>query len=147
MKTCLLTFAAIAAVAAGTGAASAQAANNYSPPRTTWGAPVLDGDAELRRWFRQFGDWLDAEHDITIDGSIDPQLALEAWSEQDPLTDREREILILVAQGNSNKRIAQQLDVSVRTVETHRLNLRKKLGIETPAGLIRYALQQGWIKV
>jgi DNA-binding CsgD family transcriptional regulator len=35
----------------------------------------------------------------------------------------------------------------VRTVETHRLNLRKKLGIETPAGLIRYALQQGWIKV
>ncbi|HEX5803946.1 MAG TPA: response regulator transcription factor [Azospira sp.] len=64
-----------------------------------------------------------------------------------PLTEREREILILVAQGNSNKRIAQQLDVSVRTVETHRLNLRRKLGIETPAGLIKYALQQGWIKV
>ncbi|MBI2306857.1 MAG: response regulator transcription factor [Rhodocyclales bacterium] len=64
-----------------------------------------------------------------------------------PLTDREREVLILVAQGNSNKRIAQQLDVSVRTVETHRLNLRRKLGIETPAGLIKYALQQGWIKV
>lgn len=68
-------------------------------------------------------------------------------SEPPPLTEREREILILVAKGNSNKRIAQQLDVSVRTVETHRLNLRKKLGIETPAGLIRYALQQGWIKV
>lgn len=68
-------------------------------------------------------------------------------SEPPLLTEREREILILVAQGNSNKRIAQQLDVSVRTVETHRLNLRKKLGIETPAGLIRYALQQGWIKV
>lgn len=68
-------------------------------------------------------------------------------SEPPTLTEREREILILVAKGNSNKRIAQQLDVSVRTVETHRLNLRKKLGIETPAGLIRYALQQGWIKV
>jgi DNA-binding NarL/FixJ family response regulator len=68
-------------------------------------------------------------------------------SEPPLLTEREREILILVAKGNSNKRIAQQLDVSVRTVETHRLNLRKKLGIETPAGLIRYALQQGWIKV
>lgn len=68
-------------------------------------------------------------------------------SEPPLLTEREREILILVAQGNSNKRIAQQLDVSVRTVETHRLNLRKKLGVETPAGLIRYALQQGWIKV
>ena len=68
-------------------------------------------------------------------------------SEPPTLTEREREILILVAKGNSNKRIAQQLDVSVRTVETHRLNLRKKLGIETPAGLIRYALQQGWIQV
>ncbi|MCP5268327.1 MAG: response regulator transcription factor [Zoogloeaceae bacterium] len=68
-------------------------------------------------------------------------------SEPLQLTEREREVLILVAQGNSNKRIAQQLDVSVRTVETHRLNLRRKLGIETPAGLIRYALQQGWIKV
>ena len=68
-------------------------------------------------------------------------------SEPPTLTEREREILILVAKGNSNKRIAQQLDVSVRTGETHRLNLRKKLGIETPAGLIRYALQQGWIKV
>ncbi len=68
-------------------------------------------------------------------------------SEPPTLTEREREILILVAKGNSNKRIAQQLDVSVRTVETHRLNLRKKLGIETPAGLIRYALQRGWIQV
>lgn len=75
-------------------------------------------------------------------------VALASGGSEPPLlTEREREVLILVAQGNSNKRIAQQLDVSVRTVETHRLNLRKKLGIETPAGLIRYALQQGWIKV
>ena len=79
-------------------------------------------------------------------GQITATLAT-GGSEPPLLTEREREILILVAQGNSNKRIAQQLDVSVRTVETHRLNLRKKLGIETPAGLIRYALQQGWIKV
>lgn len=35
------------------------------------------GDAELRRWFRQFDDWLDAEHDITIGGSIDPDIALQ----------------------------------------------------------------------
>lgn len=74
--------------------------------------------------------------------------ALASSSTETPLlTEREREVLILVAKGNSNKRIAQQLDVSVRTVETHRLNLRRKLGIETPAGLIHYALQQGWIKV
>lgn len=66
---------------------------------------------------------------------------------QQPLTEREREILILVARGHSNKRVAQMLDVSVRTVETHRLNLRRKLGIDTPAGLIKYALEHGWIKV
>jgi DNA-binding NarL/FixJ family response regulator len=62
------------------------------------------------------------------------------------LTEREREVLILLAQGDSNKRIALKLDVSVRTVETHRLNLRRKLGIETVAGLTNYALKRGWIK-
>ena len=62
------------------------------------------------------------------------------------LTEREREVLILVAQGDSNKRIAQKLDVSVRTVETHRLNLRRKLGIESAAGLAAYALKRGWIR-
>jgi len=62
------------------------------------------------------------------------------------LSEREREVLILLAQGDSNKRIAQKLDLSVRTVETHRLNLRRKLGIETVAGLTNYALKRGWIK-
>lgn len=62
------------------------------------------------------------------------------------LTEREREVLILLAQGDSNKRIARKLDLSVRTVETHRLNLRRKLGIETAAGLTNYALKRGWIK-
>lgn len=62
------------------------------------------------------------------------------------LTEREREVLVLLAQGDSNKQIARKLDVSVRTVETHRLNLRRKLGIETVAGLTNYALKHGWIK-
>ena len=80
-------------------------------------------------------------------GPLAAALADGGSGREAPLTEREREVLILVAQGNSNKRIAQLLDVSVRTVETHRLNLRRKLGIETPAGLIKYALQRGWIKV
>ena len=63
------------------------------------------------------------------------------------LTDREKQVLILLAEGDSNKRVAQKLEVSVRTVETHRLNLRRKLGIESPAGLTSYAIKQGWIKV
>lgn len=62
------------------------------------------------------------------------------------LTEREKEVLILIAQGASNKRVAQKLDVSVRTVETHRLNLRRKLGIETAAGLANYAIKRGWIQ-
>lgn len=80
-------------------------------------------------------------------GPLAAALADGGSGREAPLTEREREVLILVAQGNSNKRVAQLLDVSVRTVETHRLNLRRKLGVETPAGLIKYALQRGWIKV
>jgi two-component system nitrate/nitrite response regulator NarL len=63
------------------------------------------------------------------------------------LTEREREVLILLAQGAINKNIALKLDVSVRTIEAHRLSLRRKLNIDTPAGLTRYAIEQGWIKI
>lgn len=64
---------------------------------------------------------------------------------KDPITGREREILLLLAEGLPNKRIAQKLDISVRTVETHRLSLRRKLGITSPAGFVKYALDQGWL--
>ncbi|HEX8787602.1 MAG TPA: LuxR C-terminal-related transcriptional regulator, partial [Telluria sp.] len=46
-----------------------------------------------------------------------------------------------IARGEANKRIARELDLSVRTVETHRLNIKRKLGIEGQAELIRYAVQ------
>ena len=57
------------------------------------------------------------------------------------LTAREQEILRFIAVGQSNKGIARELDLSVRTVETHRLNIKRKLGIEGQAELIRYAIQ------
>jgi DNA-binding NarL/FixJ family response regulator len=63
------------------------------------------------------------------------------------LTEREREVLILLAQGGINKSIALKLDVSVRTIEAHRLSLRRKLNIDTPAGLTKYAIEQGWISI
>ncbi|MFZ2163266.1 MAG: response regulator transcription factor [Sideroxyarcus sp.] len=63
------------------------------------------------------------------------------------LTDREREVLILLAQGAINKNIATKLNVSVRTIEAHRLSLRRKLNIDTPAGLTKYAIEQGWIRI
>lgn len=57
------------------------------------------------------------------------------------LTAREFEVLRQIAEGHSNKQIARTLDLSVRTVETHRLNIKRKLGIEGQAELIRYAVQ------
>lgn len=59
------------------------------------------------------------------------------------LTLREQEILGLIASGQSNKAIARRLDLSVRTVETHRLNIRKKTGARDRRGLVRVAGQLG----
>ena len=59
------------------------------------------------------------------------------------LTPREREIVRAIAVGKSSKHIARELAVSVRTVETHRLNIKRKLGIEGQANLIRFALEHG----
>jgi len=57
------------------------------------------------------------------------------------LTVREQEVLHHLADGQSNKQIARALDLSVRTVETHRLNIKRKLGIEGQAELIKFAVQ------
>ena len=62
---------------------------------------------------------------------------------QSSLTGREQTILLKLAQGLSNKDVATALDISVRTVETHRKNIKRKLGISSTAGLTRYALEHG----
>jgi DNA-binding NarL/FixJ family response regulator len=59
----------------------------------------------------------------------------------DALTPRERDILNGIGRGQANKDIAAALGVSVRTIETHRLNLRRKLGIEGRAELVKYAVE------
>jgi two-component system nitrate/nitrite response regulator NarL len=61
------------------------------------------------------------------------------------LTYREREVLVLIAEGLSNKEIATQLNVGVRTVETHRERIMRKLDIHSIAGLTRFALSKGLI--
>lgn len=60
-----------------------------------------------------------------------------------PLSEREQEVLRLVALGHTNAEIAQMLFVSVRTVESHRASLMNKLGLRTRAELVRYAREQG----
>ncbi len=64
-------------------------------------------------------------------------------SAREALTGREQTILLELAQGKSNKEVAQKLEISVRTVETHRKNIKRKLGISSTAGLTRYALEHG----
>ncbi|HEY9238374.1 MAG TPA: response regulator transcription factor [Burkholderiaceae bacterium] len=60
------------------------------------------------------------------------------------LTAREHEVLLLLAHGRSNKVVAQRLDISVRTVETHRLSLRRKLGVDSASDLLKIAVTNGW---
>ena len=71
--------------------------------------------------------------------SLKPRIA----DGREPLTSREQQILLELAQGKSNKDVGEALDISVRTVETHRKNLKRKLGISTTAGLTRYAMEHG----
>jgi len=61
----------------------------------------------------------------------------EADSKKDDLTDREREVLKLIALGHTNSEIAAQLYLSVRTVESHRAHIQQKLGLQTRAELVR----------
>lgn len=64
----------------------------------------------------------------------------------DPLTDRERQVLQLVAEGNTTKQIASTLGVSVKTAESHRTRMMQKLAIHETASLVRYAIRRGFIK-
>jgi len=63
------------------------------------------------------------------------------------LTPRERQVLVLLARGQTTKQIASQLKVSVKTVETHRQHIMEKLGDNTIAGLTRYAIQRGLVEL
>lgn len=64
-----------------------------------------------------------------------------------PLTDREREVLQLIAEGKTGKNIAGILFVSPTTIDTHRRNIMKKLSIHTTAGLVKYAIQHNIISI
>ena len=65
----------------------------------------------------------------------------------DPLTQREREVMQLIAEGKSNKEVAHELKLSVKTVESHRRNLMVKLSIHETAGLVRHAMKLGLVQL
>lgn len=86
-----------------------------------------------------------------IDESIKKILIQESISGQRrslfdiPLTKREKEILKLIADGNSNQEVADKLFISLRTVETHRFNLTQKLDVKNAAGLVKEAIKRGLV--
>lgn len=94
---------------------------------------------------------------VVADGGsyVDPSLAGEllaaprrparpdAAAEQ--LSGREREVLLFLARGYTNKEIAAALEISVKTVETHKANGMMKLGLHSRAALVQYGLQEGWL--
>jgi len=65
----------------------------------------------------------------------------------DPLTPREREVLRLVAEGKSTREVAEVLGISVKTAESHRTHILRKLDTPNIAGIVRYAIRRGLVKV
>ena len=76
---------------------------------------------------------------------IDPQLALAAWSEQDPLSERERQVLRLAGEGSSSADIGQQLHLSQGTVRNYLSEAIGKLGASNRIEAYRLARQNGWL--
>jgi len=80
-----------------------------------------------------------------LKGFMRPQASRNA-SECDQPSDREAEVLRSIAWGYSNKEIATQLNISVKTVETYKARLAEKLGLKSRTEIVRYAVRQGWLQ-
>jgi two-component system, NarL family, response regulator NreC len=98
------------------------------------------------------GDELVQAVQLALEGHtyLHPQLGARIAAQEpdqaaDDLSEREREVLQLIALGHTNGEIATQLFLSVRTVESHRAHIQRKLGLSTRAELVRYALDNGLI--
>lgn len=89
---------------------------------------------------------IDALHTVAAGGQVWPQAG--PGGQPPPsgphLTPREREVLGLLAEGLSSRQIGERLGMGARTVETHRTHLRRKLNLDSPAALLRYAIAGHW---
>ncbi len=82
-----------------------------------------------------------------VQPEVGARLAREVTTPGDELSDREREVLRLIALGHTNSEIAEQLYLSVRTVESHRAHIQQKLGLSARSELVRYALRNGLVDI
>ena len=87
-----------------------------------------------------------AEGQTYLQPQLGARLAASPSASEDDLTDREVEVLRLIALGHTNSEIAEQLFLSVRTVESHRAHIQQKLGLTTRSELVRYALERRLIE-
>jgi two-component system response regulator NreC len=81
---------------------------------------------------------------ILLDGYL--QEERDASDELSVLSDREREVLQLIAEGKSNKEVAQSLDIAVSTVESHRKHVMEKLDLHNTAAIVRFAVRKGLVQ-
>jgi two-component system, NarL family, response regulator NreC len=103
-------------------------------------------DAEVVAAVREVADGQRYVHPALGARLVAAEAEERSRAEEDPLSEREHEILRLLALGHTNQEIATQLYLSVRTVETHRAHIMQKLRITTRAELVRYALEQGMLE-
>lgn len=90
---------------------------------------------------------------MVLDGYLDRQtgnagaISMDDGRTENSLTSREREVIQLLAEGKTSKEVAVTLNLSVKTAETHRTNLMRKLGLHSVADLTRYAVRNGIVQV
>lgn len=105
--------------------------------------------AEMLRAIRAIaagGKYLDPAVVGKVMGNFAGRTARLRGDPQSGLTEREEEVLRLIAWGHSNKEVAARLDISVKTIEVHKSNAMKKLGMKSRIDIVRYALLQGWLQ-
>ena len=99
-------------------------------------------DAELVQAVRSA-----AAGDTYLQPALGARLAAgEANGDGEELSDRERDVLRLIALGHTNAEVAEQLFISIRTVESHRAHIQQKLSLSSRAELVRYALEHGMVE-
>lgn len=98
------------------------------------------------REIAQGNAYLDPELTKKVIGGIVGKAATMRGENKQPLTDRESEVLRLISLGYSNKEIATTLDLSVKTIEAHKANAMRKLGMSGRIDIVRYAILQGWME-
>ncbi len=89
--------------------------------------------------------YLDPAMTSLVIGGLAGRAAGSPFDKGPLLSDREEEVLRLVARGHTNREIAARFDVSVKTVETHKARAMEKLGVDSRAGIVGHAIRAGWM--